>query len=182
MKLRVLLLFILLLAITSCESGKTKQQSEKVENSDATPLDILTSKDLSLKIYFEKSKVRHCDSLKVGLIVKNISDKSGTLLFDNPKDSNPGIWFLNVLIYDLETQKSVVKYSNRRIIKSDVTTKEEYENSFYQLKPNQVIKRTFPLSSNVIYSTENYELPKGKYRAFFLYKDLKSNEVLFEIY
>lgn len=176
------ILLLLLIVFTACESAKTKQQSEKVENSEVTPLDTLTSKDLSLKIYFEKSKVIHSDSLNVTLELKNTSSKTGKVLFDKPEPSTGGFIHSGVSIFDLTTKKSVVKYGNKYLLSLQLIEQEEYKNAYYTLKPNQVIKRTYPLNFFVIYNTDDNQLPKGKYNCSFWLERLESNEVLFEIY
>lgn len=180
--MKPIFLILLLIAFTSCESGKTKQQTKTVEISEVSPLDTLTSKDLSLKIYFEKSKVKHSDSLFMTLELKNISSKTGKVLFDKPQPSTGGFIHSGVSIFDLTTKKSVVKYGNKYLLSSQLIKPEEYKNAYYTLKPNQVIKRSYPLSFFVIYNTEDNHLPKGKYNCSFSLGQLKSNEVLFEIY
>lgn len=177
MKMRVLLLLILLLAITACEMKNKIQQSEEAENSEVTPLDTLTSKDLSLKIYFEKSKVKHSDSLYVTLVLKNTSSKTGIVIFDKPRINSIYAYVINA-----KNKESVLKYGNLSVLLSTVLNEKERLESFDTIKPKQSIKRTHTIRDFVIFNTEDNYLPKGKYNCSFSLGQVKSNEVLFEIY
>lgn len=177
MKYNYLIHLILFTFLFSCESRKTKQQTKTVEISEVSQLDTLTTKDLSLKIYFEKSKVRNSDSLLVTLVLKNKSSKTGIVIFDKPRINS-----IYAFVYNEKTKESILKYGNKSVLLSTGFNEKERLESFDTIKPNQFIKRTHYLSDFVIYNTEDNHLPKGKYNCSFWLEQLKSNEVLFEIY
>ena len=158
---------VFILTLCLCISCKNAVNILEIENNDT---DIIQNKLMSnefpivnVKIEFEDTSFKETDEFIVRITLTNKRKQKQNLLFDKPEVSTGGPWSTIASVIDSKTNESVLKHQNKAILSSKLYSEEELKSHYYSLKPNQTITREFKLRDIVVFNTEGYNLPKGKY-------------------
>ena len=173
-----LIVLMICCASCSCRAQKiddTKSHvlppSQKIEKRPNVGFDVL----------LKDSVFNYGDKIFLTLSVTNISSDEQKLLFNKPRVSTGGPWETTGNITDMRTGKSVLKYTNRTILSSQIYTEDQLRDNFYFLKPGQTISGIYELNDIVVVNAPNSLLPKGAYRVQLFYYGIPSREVIIKI-
>lgn len=149
--------------------------------------DSTSSSSLKVSIELNKTNYKIGENIKVYITLINNSYAEQKILLDRPKTCINGAWYTKVNLTDALVGKSVLKYSCKSIICSNLYTKDELEHHYYILQKGHSLKKEFSLSNLVMYNTKDNKLPKGKYNLNLNYSiadysiDANSNTIQFSV-
>ena len=121
------------------------------------------------------NKVGHnISDIKLNIKLTNDSSLNQQILFDKPNISTGGPWGISASVTN-ENGKSILKYSNKAVLSSQIYTADQLSKYYYTLSPLQSISRQYELSDIVIFNDEPVE--KGTYTIQLFYYDQPSNKL-----
>ena len=145
--------------------------------------DVLFDKDVEPKIRISLSKDTFSvnDDIIVTMVLTNTSKSNQRFLFDIPGSEIFGPTQTNVTLRNSTTGLSVIKYSNKRVLESQLYSEDMLKRYYHVLTPGQFLIKQYALSSLTVIDTPNYKLSKGTYIIEIVYSSSFSNSVIFTV-
>ncbi|PKH52446.1 hypothetical protein CXF68_17875 [Tenacibaculum sp. Bg11-29] len=133
---------------------------------------------VQVNIEFRYASFKSTDEILVRITLTNNNTQEQNILFDKPRVSTGGPWGTIAKVVSLKTNESVLKHENKAILSSQFYKEEELKHYYYNLKPNESITREFKLRDIVVFDTNDYNLPKGRYEIQLSYYTNTSNSLI----
>ena len=118
---------------------------------------------ITVKIMASKDTFIFGDDIGLTITLTNNDKKIQKVLFDKPKSTTGGPWWTTGNVINLKTRKSVVKYSNKAMLESQVYFEQQLKDKYYFLKYRQSLSKNYHLSDVVVLKTTDYKLLPGTY-------------------
>ena len=171
----------LTLFLAACSTGnKSNETNNNPDTSFSNQLHTHSSK-IELKISLRETVLKKGNPIFLNISLTNCDSIDRTVLFDKPISSTGGPWGIFARITDYKTNKSVLKYTNKALLSSQLHTDKQLQDGCYVLKPKQAISKEYQLTDIVVFNSTDFLLPKGQYEVQLHYYIAESNRVLLTI-
>lgn len=132
-------------------------------------------------ISLSKDSFNSTEDIIISITLTNAKDSSQNVLFDIPKSSIYGPVNTHVSLVNKRTGKSVIKYSTKRTLESQIY--DEATLRFYTkyVEPGGSVQGQYSLFNMAVTTMKNNQLPKGTYKMYISYCNQRSNTLEFAI-
>lgn len=173
---KILSLIIFTFCLTDCFTATQKGSTitPKEQNNVKSP-------KVDIKIEMVDTVLNSSDKIILTIKLTNNENVTQQILFDNPQSSTGGPWGMTATVVNIETKESVLKYTNKAILSSNIYTESQLEDKYYNLLPEQTICGQYQLDDIVVFKSPNNSLQAGTYIIQLFYYKNPSNTLVLTI-
>ena len=176
---------IVLLSTFGCnndsDSNINGSESNITSKNDINESTVIYSRNdstsqFSIGLNLNQDTISTLDSVRVKIILTNISDNTIHLILDHPTSYTGGLWYDYTFELIDSSDSSVLAYNNTAMLSSiTYPSQAEIEGNEYQLAPDKKVIKEFELTSLIMTEPVGKELDEGKYRLRLTKGKCKSN-------
>jgi hypothetical protein len=134
-----------------------------------------------IRISLSKDTFSVNDDVVITIVLTNTSKSNQRFLFDMPRSETFGPAQTSVSLRNSDTELSAIKYSNKRLLESQVYSEDMLKGYYHTLTPGQFLIRQYTLSNLIVIDSPNYKLGRGTYTMEVFYSSSFSNSVIFAV-